>query len=453
MYKKRFARWGFHKNARRPRTAMERATSAAARSSSVDRCVPAPPSLGSQDALALLLLTSVKTWSASFFEAPPQVVRCPGPAKVKEISFAFKLVVDLLDRGRGDLAGRMARKAFLLVEDMLQALAAPALVWNMLEIMHHMVSLRQARLFQMLLAHVLALVGRQPHRAGGHPLLAVLHSLRGAAAAASTEDDASGGNLRHLLAQAWTLNAEILFASFHPDLFYLYCCIMWESCSVGPPATIVGSASQWLRTIDAVQTSSQPAQALPDDAGPSPPQPRPQQQQRPADYARLHASSLAVLRAHGEALLRDGGAGFQGDGTLALRVLAGLTTAKILQHTPEKNERLVLRPDIGLGSVACVIRTLVDIDAAERGVTLSARSGSSTAIRASFDMDAVEQIRAVVDLRTQSGGATHPQVVRDMWLLQDALGAAGDAAAALRVEQDTYARIEQYVCDIPVDAV
>lgn len=501
MYKKRFAKWGFQKNARRQVNATATAVARGAVDKRLSRptgrikkvvdngffSFPALPDLGPQDTLTLLLLTSVKTWSVSFFEAPdgspspacdhPTVASAvsfsspdaplqrPRPAKAKEISFAFKLVIDLLERGRGDLAGRMARKAFLLVEDMLETLAAPALVWNLLEMMHHMVTVQQVRLFQMLLSHVIALVGNKPHLAGGHPLLALLHSLRGVVATASKEAASASSStsidetLRHLLAQAWTLNAEILFANFHPNLFYLYCCILWESCSIGPPAAIVGSVGQWFRTIDAVQMSSKRV-VLPDDVL-SPPQPPPTKQQ--ADYARLHASSLAALRAHGDAILRDGGNGFQGDTALLLRMLAGLATAKILQGMPDttsvvvdfngqpdENWELANMPRIHMGNVACVIRTLVDIDAAKRGVKPEDNSQSTT--RVYMDMDAVEQIRAVVDLRTQSDGATDPQVVREMWLLQEALGAAGDAAEALKVEQETYARIEQYVCDIPVDA-
>ncbi|KAL1893966.1 hypothetical protein Sste5346_006107 [Sporothrix stenoceras] len=504
MYKKRFAKWGFQKNARRQQTTATQATATAVARGAVARkpagrirkvvdsgfySVPALPDLGPQDTLTLLLLTSVKTWSVSFFESPAMSalplsetpdcasspsassfssvsaaspLQRPRPNKAKEICFAFKLVIDLLERGRGDLAGRMARKAFLLVEDMLETLAAPALVWNLLEMMHHMVSVQQVQLFQMLLSHVINLVGNRPHVAGGHPLLALLHSLRGIVATASKEATSStegDETLRRLLAQAWTLNAEILFANFHPNLFHLYCCILWESCSIGPPAAIVGSVGQWFRTIDAVQMSSKRV-VLPDDvlSPPQAPPPKPQ-----ADYARLHASSLAALRAHGDAILRDEGAGFQGDTALLLRMLAGLTTAKILQGMPDttsvvvdfngqpdENWELAHMPRIHLGNVACVIRTLVDIDAAKRGLKPS--DNMTPAARVYMDMDAVEQIRAVVDLRTQSDGATDPQVVREMWLLQEALGAAGDAAEAFKVEQETYARIEQYVGDIPVDA-
>lgn len=493
MYKKRFAKWGFQKNAKRQKKAAERVNKAggdadADTSMRVYYSVSKAPSLGPQDTLTLLLLTSVKTWSVSFFESPslspssaspsaslalspppsppsssafslPELVVRPRPAKAKETSFAFKLVIDLLERGRGDLAGRMARKAFLLMEDMLHTLDAPALVWNLLEMMHHMVTLQQVPLFQMLLAHVIALVGSQPHLAGGHPLLALLHSLRGVVASASASASSDGGDsdtLRNLLAQAWTLNAEILFANFHPNLFHLYCCILWESCSIGPPAVIVGSVGQWFRTIDAVQMSSERV-VLPDEVLQPPPR------TPNTDYARLHATSLAALRAHGDVILRDSGAGFQGDTALLLRMLAGLTTAKILQGMPdttsvvvdlggqpEENWELAAMPRIHLGNVACVIRTLVDIDAAKRGVKPS--DNKSSTARVYMDMDVVEQIRAVVDLRTQSDGPTDPQVVREMWLLQDALGAAGDAAEALKVEQDTYARIEQYVRDIPANA-
>lgn len=110
-----------------------------------------------------MFLASVRTWSLSFFEfvqsgdgflvsEPEQLsMDQPRSAKIKKISSAFKLVIDLLDRDEGKLAGRVARKAFLLVEDVL-TLDGPTLIWNLLEMIYNMVMLRHTRLFQMLLS-------------------------------------------------------------------------------------------------------------------------------------------------------------------------------------------------------------------------------------------------------------------------------------------------------------
>ncbi|CAK7200206.1 hypothetical protein SEUCBS139899_002897 [Sporothrix eucalyptigena] len=482
MYKKRFAKWGFQKNARRQPKSIVHTPAAA-------MPIHPLPSFGPQDTLSLLLLTTVRTWSVSFFEAPFSVQHSAhqavvSPAKAKEISFAFKLVMDLLERGRGDLAGRTARKAFLLVEDMIETLAAPALMWNLLEMMHYMVSLQQTQLFQMLLAHVSALVVEKQKTANklpaGHPLLALLQGLRGIAA-----DVASLGDL---LAQAWTLNAEILFSNFHPRLVDLYCCILWESCSIGPPAAIVDSVAGWFRTIDAVHVAQEHEKTRAAmhkavqqaEYEKSPHWPNTDKETDDiaySPYARLHASSLAALRAHGDAIIKDGGAGFQGDTALLLRMLAGLTTAKILQGMPDTTSvivqlgedeswDLVGMPRVHLGNVACVIRTLVEIDRNNRRLQRqpttesegsdSERSEDSNSTLVEEDgidsMGMVEQIRAVVHLRTQSDGPADPQVMREMWLLQDALEAIGEREEALLVEQEAYERVEMYVKDIPANA-
>jgi len=308
MYKKRFAKWGFHKNSRRSAAAVPTLTTK-------DECrkgssrKPGPPGelgsvfafpgLGYHDGLMLMFLSSVRICSVAFFESiqsrdgflaslhqqPP--TDQPWPEHSDEVSFTFKLVIDLLDRGHGNLAGRMARKAFLLVEDML-TLDGPALVWNLLEMMHHMVTLRHAQLFQMLLAHLIALTDSWMPKS--HPISAMLRGLRGFVASltsvvttpgrssttsSSSPSPSTGGDgttttagpwllsrpLSSLIERAWTLNAEILFDHFDARLFPLYCHIHWRSCSIAPPAAIVGTARQWFSQVEAQQTSRAAAEA------------------------------------------------------------------------------------------------------------------------------------------------------------------------------------------------
>ncbi|CAK7233492.1 hypothetical protein SBRCBS47491_008628 [Sporothrix bragantina] len=505
MYKKRFAKWGFQKNTRRRPTGISSSQNMAVVHAHTPPSIATPPNFGPQDALSLLFFTSVRSWAGAFFDAPYAVQHqitavgtpshpAPAPAKAKEISFAFKLAMDLLERGHGDLAGRTARKAFLLVEDMLGSLAAPALVWNLLEIMHHMVSQNQIQLFQMLLAHVSALVAHDAEKdpanrrfGPGHPLPSLLHGLRGIAA--NTEC------VKEALAQAWTLNAEMLFDHFHPRMVNLYCLILWESCSIGPPAAIVSSVAQWFRTIDSVEVSQEhtKAQQWYHEHGQHPQHHpnHPSQQPTPPSstdssetgspppllkfqldsdeiaytpYARLHTSCLAALRAHGDLIMKDGNVIFKGDPALLLRMLAGLTTAKILEGQPDTTSfvvqpasdggddgwNLVGMPRLHLSNVACVIRTLVEIDRAKQNMAPSRKNlcPSSTP-----PPSMVEQIRAVVELRSQADGRTDPLVMREMWLLQEALEAAGERDEAQEVERDAYARIDTYIQEIPVDAV
>jgi hypothetical protein len=65
-------------------------------------------------------------------------------------------------------------------------------------------------------------------------------------------------------------------------------------------------------------------------------------------------------------------------------------------------------------------------------------------------VNAVERTRAIVTLCGYAEGEVYPQVIRDMWLLQDALVAAGELEEAEEVGRDALRRIERYVHDIPV---
>ena len=138
----------------------------------------------------------------------------------------------------------MARKVFPLVEETLR-LEGPALVWNKLEIMHFMVTSRHLQLFQMLFAHLMALVDIQMPK--NHPLPAMLRALRvfiaslpdliptssnslpisSSSPPSLDENEAKivaesgllSGAFSYLIKQAWTLNAEILFNHFDHRLF------------------------------------------------------------------------------------------------------------------------------------------------------------------------------------------------------------------------------------------
>jgi hypothetical protein len=484
MYKKRFSKWGFQKNSKRSAATMRPLKTKVACKGATSS-MPASPKLDHRDGPMLIFLTSVRTWSVAFFESVQyrdgflvsrRQQRRPTYQRrlydTKEANFAFKLVIDLLDRGRGDLAGRMARKAFLLVEDML-----------LLEGMHHMVTLRHVRLFHMLLAHIIALAdGQLP---ATHPLPALLRGLRGLVASitsarstsppspsysvqsSSTRSDEATTSfdpwllphaLPSLLKQAWTLNAEILFDHFDSRLFQFYFGMLWESCSIGPPAALVGAGDQLFGQIE--------AQPMIDDTTnvPHPPKElranifveedrmtqsllRPRMDASPPlDYEMLRTSSLAALRERGDTIFSKGPS-FNGDTTKFLRMMAGLGTAKALEGSPPVIERSgtenytnIMVPRIHAGNVACVMRALMDLD------TERSEGGPKSSL------DAVERIRAIVALREFAKGETDPQVVRELWLLQDALVAAGEYDEAQKVERDAYLRMEQYIYDIPLSS-
>jgi hypothetical protein len=443
--------------------------------------VPLLLELSRGDDLILTVLTSVRTWTVAYHESwiqsqdntqasrPLQVPKgLPPTSSIKDTNFAFKLVTDLLHRGQGELAGRMARKAFLLVEDTL-TLGSPALMWNLLEMMYHIVRQGHARLFELLVTHLLALASRQmPER---HPFLAMLRGMRGlvtglrGAASISgsskaspspslpsfpsnTEDSTSvvdslllPGAVLSLLEQAWILNADIIINQFDPRLFELYFRINWDGCAIDPPTALVRAVDQCFNQLQDQQFFREAAlahdveerrmarrfqsESAQINASPLP------------DYKTLRAKTLTALRERKEAILKKWPT-VTGDTTLSLRMLTGLATATILEGSPEADYPTAW-PHLHAGNVACAIRTLVDLDTEAAGARR--RRGEL--------LDAVERIRAVVALRGYARGETNPETVREMWLLRDALVAAAEYEEAEEVERDAYRRIEMYVRGIP----
>jgi hypothetical protein len=447
----------------------------------------------------LMILTNVRIWSVSFFESV-QPNGCDGSPlsqiptesqlrqfKTKEANFAFKLVVDLLQRGHGILAGRMARKAFLLAEGML-TLEGPALVWNLLEMMHSMV-VGHAKLFQILLGHLIALA--RDVMPGAHPFIAMLRGLQRLVASLTSDGATPGGSppppssstdggtststldlrlqsstLPALLRQAWVTNAEMLLHNFDPRLFPLYFRILyptWDTCSIPAPSRLIGAAKQWFCLLEAkdlldASTDGQTvghhalkllAYTLPKEdkmlESLLTPLNKGLMDDSPQVYEILRKNSLAAVQ-EGRHSISDEKQKLDIDSTVSLRMLAVLATAKILESSCLVNEQfggdgsaMTNVPPIDTAPVASAIRTLIGLT--ERGGGISA-----------LPADKVELLRAIVTLRGYAEGDTDPQVVREMWLLQDALAAAGKHKEAQEVERDAYRRMEQYIADIPVDS-
>jgi hypothetical protein len=160
------------------------------------------------------------------------------------------------------------------------------------------------------------------------------------------------------------------------------------------------------------------------------------------DYKLLKQSSISALREHGNSILAKGATFFNGDTSMLLPLVAGLTTANILAISPMAVNQLakfgyggneVSR--VHAGNVVCAIRLLTGLDAECSGL------GASL----------VERVRAIVALRGYAEGETSPQVVQEMWELHKALIAAGHLEEAEEVERDAFRRIKLYVQDIPVN--
>ena len=421
MYKKRFTKWGFHKNSKRLTSKLRGPTVFNGKpcSQQLLDSLPARPRLGHQESLRVVFLSSVRICSTAFFESVQfdddfmDSLHQPSE-RAREFSYALKLVMDLLDHGHGVLAGRTVRKAFLLLEDMMN-LEGPALMWNLLEMMHSMLKIHHTRLFQLLLAHLTALANDQLPKT--HPLPAMLYGLRGllssqntlnvspSSSSSGSSPSSSGSSpssltdisqpniaidsssfadsLLNLIERAWIINAEILFTNFDPRLIQLYSRVHWDSCSIRPPAAIFSTADQWLRSIESRPKFNAFVVAY-DAQGNfnSSPVEETKLLQRlliprmdkspPRDYDMLRTSSIAALQDHGVSLFEHGTTGIEGSNTdTTLRLLAGLVKAQVLDSyaaisqipgssSGAKASNRV--PRMHAESVACALGILIDLD-------------------------------------------------------------------------------------------
>ncbi|RVX68497.1 hypothetical protein B0A52_07921 [Exophiala mesophila] len=490
MFKIRFSKWGFQKNSRRSDISVRNIKAELDSNHRSDLGVktrspsPANLSLGIDDSLMLLLLSNIRACNSAFFETIQPPVCClavPSPIDrellnhATDVNLVFKLVTDLLDRGHGETAGRMARKAFLLLEEML-ALDVPALLWNLLEIMHHMVSVQHAHLFQMVLAHVIALENGRNSKA--RPLTLILQGLRDftlhLTKATSTQGDSSppspssssstsgssdsaasngrwhpSGRIAFLLERAWSLNTEMVFHHFNPCLFSIYSRLHWDSCSINPPFAIFGVKDQWLREIKQHEISSSCEQNFcmklyakmnpidDDKMSLQSSSLKTESVQLGDDIKSLRDSSFAELMQYGDSILGEG-ASYDGNTATLLPLLVGLLKYTMLEEQ-QKAATAVASDQFDLA--ACSIRTVMNLSLEQRGDAYWSYP------------DTISQIRSIITLRELAGGKLRPNVLREMWALERALKEAGRFEEAQAIKKSAIARAEEYIQDIPAGSV
>lgn len=479
MYKKRLTKWGFEKSSKRSASSNAMTEKVAIKPSRQywnDSSLSASPELCEDDNLTLLLLTSVRAWSASFYESlqpeagqlAPTARSCSG--RSEEISFAFKLVIDMFERGQGMLAGKLARKAFLILEDLL-LLDGPAAMWNLLEMMHHIVACGHLQLFQLLSSHLSAIAYERMPKT--HPLPAVLralgnfithhpdlaatlqhqsttpslspHSLEGTHMLNGPNSCASREVLLSTLQRAWTLNAEMLFGQFDSRLFQLYIRINWDSCSIEPPTAIVSATKWWLERNPMSQVPSdrrQHTQTLIEVAPFEHDQllqrvfSTPTESSPPTEYQLLREISIETLRRHVNEIIGRG-AGSAGDNAMLLRILASLLTAQTFEDWPRSRtadgdiEEMSMISRGQAGNVACAVRTLIQL------ISKCDEAGATP--------DTVDMNRSIVALLEYANAEIDPRVIREMCFLEAALTAAGRDQEAREVAQRACRCLEEYV--------
>lgn len=491
MYKKRFAKWGLQKNSKRSipsnsNSSLCKVNGQKRNASEVHSFIANSPQPSNDDHLRLAFFTSVRTWGSCFFESvqvPSRILpsaRHSGGEQSLDINSTFKLSIEMLNRGQGVLAGRLARKGFLLIDEML-ALEGPALVWNMLETIHDLVTSRNLRLMHLLLVHLNALV--KTRMAANHPLRTILAALGAFASellhSSSITDKTSttSDNLRRLfnaadrgtvircenfstaflsiIEQAWTLNAEILFDRFDHRLFQLYVRVHWDSCSVKLSSAVVAAAKRWFARIISQQHSGDtkgacPAQKLiqitpfAEDRLLERIFTAPEVSSPPRSFGYLHKCSVAALQNSANYIFNKE-TNSANDTKILLRILAGLVTARTLGEWPanavrcDSTDTMVSKFSRGhVEVVACALETSRDLHAmGHTPPTL---------------WNTVGKIGPIMNLHEYAGAETDPRAIREMWLLADALVATGEDRKAWEIGQKAYRQLEKLVKDVPCNS-
>lgn len=470
MYKKHFTKWGFYKNTRRAR--LNSTSPRSTKPSDTDTLSQSPPgydhqlhqilqpqltltpTLSRPDMGILIFLTNIRTWCSAFFET----VRESNPDSLEstsrlslllpykqtvsydqeQISASFRLVSDLLLSGQGHLAGRLARKVFLQIEYMLQ-LESPPLIWNLLDILHSIIHLKQDRLFNMLIIHLMDLA--QIHYPENHSIMKLLQSLW------HLSKSSENGFIQFLptiLEQGWLLNADIIFGNFNERFLLLYYRLMWNSGLLRLTEDKLREADTWFSLLclrvptEAIMEGTariHPAVDLaPADAGNVP----------PANYEVLERKAIADL--HERAYFELPAS------TTRFRVLSGLLKSRILDENVNfpNNGGKEGSKDVGNNNnatiqnrgrvtrlhariLAYILDIFTDIDI-EKG-------GSEDII--------IERLSNIIALRDYGEGVTAPQVIVEIWRLRDMLLRKGRFLEASEMGKKAHKRLEQYLWDIP----
>ena len=163
----------------------------------------------------------------------------------------------------------------------------------------------------------------------------------------------------------------------------------------------------------------------------------------PQDYEMRRASSIAVVLRQCHSVMNKDSIANNHD-RAAIQILPALIKARILERSRVAMDQsgaakveatMVLRSDAGI--LASVVRSLIEMKAQHRSDRVEALPG------------AVKGVRSLVGLCECTFGGTDPQFIREMWLLEDALTAAGERVKARGIRQSVLHRLEKYILDVP----
>ncbi|KAF5236458.1 hypothetical protein FANTH_11260 [Fusarium anthophilum] len=391
------------------------------------------PSPDPLETSSLEFLTSIHDWSNSFYESLytdglqlQSNHSSPRTAKINRydpegLSFAFRTIVELIQRGKGVLAGRLTRKAFLDIENMLQV-EAPLFIWNVLEIMYHMVRLSQTQLLGMLLLQLVELASNVHEMR--HPIIKMLKSLQ--KAVYLWEKHATLDKMQ-LLEEAWVLNADIICRNYDSRLLVMYYRLVWESSCVRLGEDQLDGLDKWFSAVKSKIPHEdfyfQQAVLFTDPNSKEDTEP-------PRDYEITKALCVSAIQHRCTMAF--------GESNMASLVRLGLLKSRVLDEIdehpsddiPQSHTRFQARV------MAYLMKVLMDVDR-ELGL----------------DVDVADRMRNRVALREFGYSSTSPQVIHDMWQLEAFLQKEGHVAEAAKIRKETYKRLEEYVDQVPVDEV
>ncbi|KAF4421726.1 hypothetical protein F53441_14346 [Fusarium austroafricanum] len=349
----------------------------------------------------------------------------------EQLSFAFRTIVELVRCGQGVLAGRLTRKAFLDVEAMLHV-EGPLFIWNVLEIMYHMVRLGQTQLLNMLMVQLLELASNIHDAA--HPVTKMLRSLQ--RAVCIWQKDLSLEKLQ-LLEQAWALNAENICRNCDSRLLLMYYRLVWDSSCIKLRMDQIDRLDKWFSTVgnkfpfrdslfrEAVLFSYPVSKATTMDAT-----------FPPKDYDIVKATCVSAIQHRNTMAFTDSNmAALVRLGQLKSRILEEIegspSDGSIRQLCQSHTTRFQAR------TMAYLMKVLIEID-----------------LELGFDIDiATDRLRSVIAMREFGYSTTAPQVIHDLWQLEAFLRRGGHKEEAAKIRMETYRRLEEYVDQVPVDEV
>ncbi|KAI1052901.1 hypothetical protein LB506_009906 [Fusarium annulatum] len=444
MYKRRFTKWGFYKSKQRNvktacknKTTTPKNTPEAQKQPSAAPChrqsLILSPSPDPLETSSLEFLTSIHDWSNSFYESLyadglylQNIHSPPRTAKINRydpegLSFAFRTIVELIQRGKGVLAGRLTRKAFLDIENMLQV-EAPLFIWNVLEIMYHMVRLGQTQLLGMLLMQLVELASNTHEMQ--HPVIKMLKSLQ--KAVYLWEKHATLEKMK-LLEQAWSLNADIICRNYDSRLLAMYYRLVWESSCIKLGEDQLDGLDKWFSAVKSKiphEDSYFQQAVLFDDSNSK------EETEPPRDYEITKVLCVSAIQHRCTMTF--------GESNMASLVRLGLLKSRVLDEIDGQPSDEILQSHTRFQArvMAYLMKVLMDVD---MGLGL--------------DVDVADRMRNKIALREFGYSSTSPQVIHDMWQLEAFLQKQGHVAEAANIRRETYKRLEEYVGQVPVDEV